>query len=101
MTIRRALKKELCRMTADAIAEYERELLPRALKRMVNGAISREMTAGQQLRQQCLAWAFQTREFCDGPGEQVLGTAKGYYNFIMIGPDCQEPPAERTTSSHS
>lgn len=39
-------------------------------------------TEDEELRRQCLVWAFQTREFCDVPHMQVVEVAQGYYDFI-------------------
>lgn len=40
------------------------------------------LTADQELRRQCLVWAFQTREFRDVPHMHVVNVAQDYHDFI-------------------
>lgn len=79
--VRRAVKKELRRVAADAIAEYNRDL-PRRVAALAVNPDGGKLTDDELLRRQCLEWAFQTREFSDVPHMRVVQVAREYYDFI-------------------
>lgn len=45
------------------------------------------LSADQELRRQCLVWAFQTRDFCDVAHMHVVNVAQAYYDFITTSVD--------------
>lgn len=59
------------------------------------------LSVDQELRRQCLIWAFQTRDFCDVPHMHVVNVAQAYHDFICRTPARLREEAWQESQSNS